>query len=91
MHVLTRRDFTLCLMTSAISPLGIKVAQSGHLSTGLHIPDSVAGHLLTAEEKELALKFCVRNEENLSSLRGINLPNNLGPALCYASELSPHP
>ena len=95
MERLTRRAFTTLLITSAVLPASrdstAEIPQTEQRTSNPTIPDSIAGHFFTPEEKRLVARFLSKHEESLSSLRANDLPNSLSPAFCYSSELSTRP
>ena len=91
MERLTRRAFTTLLITSTVLPASrdsTEIPLAEQRTSNPTIPDFIAGHFLTPEEKRLMARFLSRHEESLSSLRSNDLPNSLSPAFCYGSELS---
>jgi hypothetical protein len=48
-------------------------------------PDTVAGHELTAEERELVAKYLATYEKHIGPLRQQELPNDLPPDFHFTS------
>lgn len=49
------------------------------------VPDTVAGHRLSGEERELAAKFLATHEKHIGPLRERALPNDLPPDFRFSS------
>lgn len=49
------------------------------------IPEMIAGHELSEDEKALVAKFCASQNKNLSPLRTRDLPNSLPPTFVVAA------
>ena len=89
MHSLSRRLFTKQLLAASILPFAQSYPQDRGAaetqSPSPFIPDSVAGHKLLPDEQQLAAKYVSALEKKLKTLRNNELPNNLPPAIFYAS------
>jgi len=95
MRPVSRRLFTKQLLAASVLPLAKSYPQETHSSeirASLHVPDSIAGYTLTADDKELAAKFLSDHDNKLNSLRGTGLPNSLAPAILFcAPRMSANP
>ncbi len=88
MNKCTRRTFGKHLFAASLLPIasaplsGLQVGDPEH---GPGIPDTIAGYMLSPEDKQLASKFLSTHEKNLSALRAKDLPNNLAPCFSFKS------
>lgn len=88
MQTLTRRTFTKTVLGAL--PLmheSLRQVQSEEAKSVVHLPDRVAGYLMTPEERRLALTFLENHEKNLQPLRDRELPNSLAPSFVFASPI----
>ncbi len=78
---ITRRAFGQWLLSAmALPALGYQSQQ-----TTVQSPDVIAGHQLTADERELAAKFLATHQKHISPLRERELPNDLPPDFLFSS------
>jgi hypothetical protein len=86
MDPITRRSFGKTLLATVVLPhLGSSTLAEQAAAASPAVPDTIAGHVLTADEKVLTAKFLADQEKNLSGLRLESLPNSLQPAIRFAS------
>ncbi len=82
MTALSRRSFSRLVAASlpaAILLPKIEVPAFQQTTGNSSAPQTIAGHSLTEEEKELVAKFTASQETKLSSLREQDLANSLSP------------
>jgi len=95
MQRVSRRTFTALLFSAAFLRKAngdtTRTKQADIALRTLSIPDTIAGHVLTQEEKDLAARFISEHEEGMTPLREIDLPNSLAPSICYRNELATPP
>ncbi len=77
MDVLNRRSFTKQLLIGSLLPL---TQVQPHAAQ-----PCIAGHTLSAQERELVDKFLDGHEKRIAPLRSIALPNDLPPAIQFSS------
>ena len=89
MRSISRRTFTKQLLAASAIPLAGSSGQEIHTDQIRDfvppVPDSIAGYTLTAEDKQLVRKYIVNHEVHLLSLRGIELPNSVPPAITFCT------
>jgi len=80
---ITRRAFGQWLLSAlALPALGFQSQQKTPPP-----PDIIAGHQLTADERELAAKFLATHQKHLGPLRESDLPNDLPPNFRFFSPV----
>ena len=78
---ITRRAFGQWLLSAmALPTLGFQSQQKS-----AQPPDIIAGHQLTADERELAAKFLATHQKHIGPLRESELPNDLPPDFRFSS------
>jgi hypothetical protein len=90
MKTLTRRAFGTTLLSAGAIPLvrdAFLHASSESDQAGIVLPESVAGYVMTEDERKLALKFLENHERNMKPLREHDLPNDLAPSFIFASPI----
>ncbi len=90
MKTLTRRAFSTTLLSAGAIPLVRDVflhASSESDQSGIVLPESVAGYVMTEDERKLALKFLENHEKNMRPLREQDLPNHLAPNFIFTSPI----
>jgi hypothetical protein len=86
MQTLTRRTFANTVLGAL--PLmhdSLRQVQTETPKYVVHLPERVAGYLMTNEERRLALTFLENHEKNMQPLRERELPNGLAPSFIFAS------
>ena len=91
MNPITRRSFGKFLLGFTFLPIAKSEPPSTQIdqgtTPGLSVPDTIAGHRLTADEKELTVKFLATHEKNMAPLRQHDLPNNRPPGILFSSPM----
>jgi len=84
---LSRRTFGKRILAASAVPLLRLEPLPGQTETTPSpiVPDAIAGYKLTAEDKQLAVKFLSTHEKNMSALREKDLLNSLAPNFIFAS------